>query len=114
MPPDRRISQSWNHGVDVKRGGQHIRPDHAMARRCPSWPSRSRGLGIGPTATAHHRDVAPPAGDLHFEIAPGVMADILSRLEEPASLYRVRFAPGPPKLSTPSPRSVSSRAEPAA
>jgi hypothetical protein len=72
------------------------------------------GLGIGPTATAHHRDVAPPAGDLHFEIAPGVMADILSRLEEPASLYRVRFAPGPPKLSTPSPRSVSSRAEPAA
>ena len=52
------------------------------------------GLGIGPTATAHHRDVAPPAGDLHFEIAPGVMADILSRLEEPPSLYRVRFAPG--------------------
>ena len=52
------------------------------------------GIEVDATGPTHTRDAAPLASDLPFEIAPGVMADILSRLEEPPSLYRVRFAPG--------------------
>jgi hypothetical protein len=52
------------------------------------------GIGIGTTGPTYARDAAPLASDLPFEIAQRVMADTLLRLEEPPSLYRVRFTPG--------------------
>jgi len=49
---------------------------------------------LTPTRTTHAQDATPLAGDLPFAIAPGVTADLLPTLEDPPSLYRVRFAPG--------------------
>lgn len=37
------------------------------------------------------QDATPPAG---FEIAPGVMAEVLPTSQDPPSLYRLHFAPG--------------------
>jgi hypothetical protein len=51
-------------------------------------------VALGLTSTTRAQDATSLAGDLPFEIAPGVSADILPPSEDPPSLYRVRFAPG--------------------
>jgi hypothetical protein len=51
-------------------------------------------IALGSASTTRAQDATPLAGGLPFEIAPGVTADILPPLEDPPSLYRVRFAPG--------------------
>lgn len=47
---------------------------------------------VGLAFSAGAQDATPPAGG--FEIAPGVMAEILPTSQDPPLLYRLHFAPG--------------------